>query len=36
MYFVFNIVFTMHLVYTNNQDQLDVQSLLQTLIAVLH
>jgi hypothetical protein len=28
--FVFNIVFTVHLVYIKNQDQLDAQSLLKT------
>jgi hypothetical protein len=33
---VFNIVFTVHLVYIKNQDQLDAQSLLKTLIVVLH
>ena len=32
----FNIVFTVHLVYIKNQDQLDAQSLLKTLIVVLH
>jgi hypothetical protein len=31
-----NIVFTVHLVHIKNQDQLDAQSLLKTLIVVLH
>jgi hypothetical protein len=33
-FFLFNIVFTVHLVYIKHQDQLDAQSLLKTLIVV--
>jgi hypothetical protein len=36
MVHTFDIVFTVHLVYIKNQDQLDAQSLLKTLIVVLH
>jgi hypothetical protein len=33
---ILNIVFTVHLIYIKNQDQLDAKSLLKSLIVVLH